>query len=147
MVFYDDGPGEENHFFGDVGGEIGHALERFLGILIEHFGGAFPVWLAPVQVMLVPVGDRFNDYAKSVRDRLFAEGIRVEADLSDETMRYKIRAAQSQQVPYMLVVGERESSEGAVSVRHRRRGDGGATSVDVFLAQIRAEIDAKTLDS
>jgi threonyl-tRNA synthetase len=81
-----------------------------------------------------------------VRDRLFAEGIRVEADLSDETMRYKIRNAQSQQVPYMLVVGEREQSEGTVSVRHRRRGDFGSLPLDAFLAQVNEETTTHALD-
>jgi len=122
------------------------AIERFLGILIEHFGGAFPVWLAPVQAVVIPVGDAFADYAREVYQRLFDAGLRVELDLSSETMKYKIRQAQTQQTPYMLVVGEREKEAGAVSVRHRREGDLGSMPVDEFLAKVQREVAEKTID-
>jgi len=122
------------------------AIERFLGILIEHFAGAFPVWLAPVQVMVIPVASQYNDYAKKVCDRLFAAGLRVETDLSDETMKYKIREAQTQQVPYMLVVGEREQETGAVSVRHRRQGDIGSMDAQAFSDRVLGEVKSKARD-
>ena len=122
------------------------AIERFLGILIEHFAGAFPVWLAPVQAVVIPVAPAFEDYARRVESRLFEAGIRVETDLGPDTMKYKIRNAQTQQVPYMLVVGERERENEAVSVRHRRLGDLGALPLDAFLDRLTAEIDTKALD-
>ncbi len=122
------------------------AIERFFGILIEHFAGAFPVWLAPVQAMVIPVSDAFADYAREVAGRLFDAGIRAEVDLSDETMKYKIRDAQTLQVPYMLVVGERERNAAGVGVRHRRQGDLGAMSLDAFLGRIQNEIVSKTRD-
>lgn len=123
------------------------ALERFFAILIEHFGGAFPTWLAPLQVMVIPIADRFNDYAVTLRDRLNALGYRTEADTGDDTMRYKIRGAQTQKVPYMLVIGERETSEGTVSVRHRRKGDLGGMEVEAFIAMLDHEVKTKALDN
>ncbi len=122
------------------------AIERFFGILVEHFAGAFPVWLAPVQVMVVPVGEQFNEYAIGVRDELFAEGVRAEADLRDDTMKYKIRDAQTHKIPYMLVVGEREQASGAVAVRHRKLGDLGAMDLAAFKQRLHHEIAAKSLD-
>ena len=122
------------------------ALERFLAILIEHFAGAFPVWLAPVQAVVIPVSQVFNDYAQEVHGRLFDLGLRVELDTSDETMKYKIRQAQTQQAPYMLVVGERERDAGAVAVRHRRQGDLGGMSLDGFAQRIQEEIASKARD-
>ena len=99
------------------------SFERFIAILIEHYAGAFPLWLAPVQAIVLPIADRHLDYAASVRDRLKAAGLRAELDERQEKIGYKIREAQLQKVPYMLVVGDRESAEGTVSVRdaHRRR--------------------------
>jgi threonyl-tRNA synthetase len=123
------------------------SLERFFGVLVEHFAGAFPVWLAPVQVVVIPVAGAFDDYATEVRDRLFAEGVRVETDLSSETMKYKIRLAQEQQIPYMLVVGEREQSGRAVAVRHRRQGDLGSVGLDDFAGRITEEIASRALDA
>ncbi|HUW61040.1 MAG TPA: threonine--tRNA ligase [Candidatus Bathyarchaeia archaeon] len=122
------------------------AIERFLGILIEHFAGAFPVWLAPVQAVVIPVADSFADYARDVHARLFDSGLRVEMDLSDETIKYKIRQAQTQQIPYMLVVGERERDAGTVAVRHRRQADLGAMPLGDFISRIRREINDKTRD-
>jgi len=122
------------------------AIERFLGILIEHFAGAFPVWLAPVQAMVIPVADGLNDYAREAAGRLREAGLRAEADLSAETMKYKIRDAQTLQIPYMLVVGERERGSGGVSVRHRRQGDLGGMSLDDFMGRIKGEIASKTRD-
>jgi len=122
------------------------AIERFLGILIEHFAGAFPAWLAPVQAVVIPVAESYEDYARQVCQRLFDLGIRVEVDSSAETMKYKIRQAQTHQVPYMLVVGERERAAGAVAVRHRRQGDLGSMSLDAFLERLQREIASKTRD-
>jgi threonyl-tRNA synthetase len=109
------------------------AIERFLGVLTEHFGGAFPTWLAPVQVILLPVGEAHRDYAASLLEKLQSAGIRAEADMRDDKIGLKIREAQLQQIPYMLVVGEREVSAGTVSVRHRRSGDLGPCKFEDFV--------------
>jgi len=95
------------------------SFERFIGILIEHYGGEFPLWLTPVQAIVLPVSDRFNDYGSSVRDRLAQAGLRVELDDRSESIGRKIRDAELRKLPYMLVVGEREQHEGSVSVRAR----------------------------
>ncbi len=122
------------------------SVERFIGVITEHFAGAFPLWLSPVQVSVIPISNAFNDYAQEVRDRLDAAGIRVEADLRNETMKLKIREAQLQKTPYMLVVGEREQNEGAASVRNRKGENLGAMSVDNVIAKLRREIDDKIRD-
>ena len=119
------------------------SFERFIAILIEHYAGAFPLWLAPVQATVLPISDRHLTYAGSVRDQLRAAGLRVDLDDRQEKIGYKIREAQLQKVPYMLVVGDRESAEGTVSVRTRLGGDQGAASVDQFLSSARAEIARK----
>jgi len=115
------------------------SMERFLGSLIEHHGGAFPVWLAPVQARILPVADRHLDYAERVRDRLAREGLRVEVDGRNEKVSWKIRQAQLEKVPYMLVVGDREQDSGAVAVRHRSEGDLGARPLEEFVAQLARE--------
>jgi threonyl-tRNA synthetase len=119
------------------------SLERFIAILIEHYAGAFPLWLAPVQVVLLPIADRHAAYLASVRDRLAAAGFRVELDGRQEKIQYKIREAQLQKIPYMLVAGDREVAEGTVSVRSRSGGDLGARAVDEFLRQAQAEVASK----
>ncbi len=119
------------------------SIERFIGILIEHFAGAFPTWLAPVQVMVIPITDRQHDYARELVKRLDKAGIRVEADYRSEKMNYKIREAQLKKTPYMLVVGDKEMESGQVAVRARKEEKGGVMSVEAFLDQIRAEIDSK----
>ena len=119
------------------------SIERFIGILIEHFAGAFPTWLAPVQAMIIPITDRQHEYAKELEARLNAAGIRVESDLRSEKMGYKIREAQLKKIPYMLVVGDKEMEDGTVAVRARKEEKGGAMTVDAFLEAIRAEIDSK----
>jgi threonyl-tRNA synthetase len=119
------------------------SIERFFGILIEHYAGAFPVWLAPVQTIVLPITDRHMEYAQKVKDRLAAEGLRVTLDERSEKVNLKIRDAQLQKIPYMLVVGDREAENGTVSVRNRKHGDQGAQSVDEFLANIRKLIDTK----
>jgi threonyl-tRNA synthetase len=119
------------------------SFERFIAILIEHFAGAFPLWLAPVQVMVLPIADRHADYARHVRERLAAAGLRAELDGRQEKIGYKIREAQLQKIPYMLVTGDREAAEATVSVRSRTGGDQGSRSVDDFIASALAEIAAK----
>lgn len=123
------------------------AIERFLGILIEHFAGAFPLWLAPVQATVIPVAPAYEGYAREVAEALAAKGIRVEVDAGSETMKYKIRHAQTQQVPYMLIVGEREQGNRSVGVRRRRRGDEGSAPLDELIAQLEAEIRSRALDA
>lgn len=119
------------------------SFERFIAILIEHYAGAFPVWLAPVQAVLIPIADRHAAYCQQVRDRLSAGGLRVEIDSSLERMNAKIRNAQMQKVPYMLVVGDREQEQGAVSVRLRSGEDLKSKPVDEFLAMAREAIQSK----
>lgn len=119
------------------------SIERFIGILTEHFGGAFPAWLAPVQVKVMPITDRQLDYAGDVAAKLDAAGIRVELDHRKEKVNYKIREAQNQKIPYMLVVGDREVENGTVSVRHRSRGDLGVQPLDGFIKDLGEEIITK----
>ena len=119
------------------------SIERFIGVITEHFAGAFPVWLAPVQVKVMPITDRTNEYAQSIADQLNALGMRVETDLRNEKIGYKIREAQMQKIPYMLVVGDKEAEAGTVSVRTRNGGDMGAMQLDAFIAQIQEEIATK----
>jgi threonyl-tRNA synthetase len=119
------------------------SFERFIAILIEHYAGAFPVWLAPVQAMLIPIADRHAEYCKQVKERLGSAGVRVEIDSSVERMQAKIRNAQMQKIPYMLVVGDREQEQGAVAVRLRSGEDLKTKSVDEFLSIAREAIDKK----
>ena len=119
------------------------SIERFIGILIEHFAGAFPTWLAPVQVKVLPISDKYMDYGQKVLDVLKDVGIRAELDTRAEKIGYKIREAQMQKIPYMLVVGAKEEEEGLVSVRSRFEGDEGQKSLDEFIAAIKKEIADK----
>lgn len=116
------------------------SIERFVGTLIEQYAGAFPVWLAPVQVTLVPITDRHVAYAEAVAAKLNAQGLRVEVDASNNRMNAKIRDAQKLKIPYMLVVGDKEEEAGAVAVRQRSGGDLGSISVDEFIARIKDEV-------
>lgn len=116
------------------------SLERFVGVLIEHFAGAFPLWLAPVQATVIPIADRHAEYAEQVKQRLSGAGLRVEVDRRTERMQAKIRDAQLQKVPFMLVVGDKEAAAGAVAVRSRDRGDLGPQPVEQFLAQAQEEL-------
>ena len=119
------------------------SIERFIGILIEHFAGAFPTWLAPVQVRVLPISDKYIAYADKVADALEQAGIRTEADKKSEKIGYKIREAQLQKIPYMLVVGEKEEAEGKVSVRSRWVGDEGQKALEEFIASVTEEIKNK----
>ena len=122
------------------------SLERFFGVLIEHYGGAFPVWLAPVQMVTIPVAPAFNDYAKDVAKKLSAEGFRAEADLSDGRMGAKIRYHQSKKVPYMLILGEKEEEAGAVSVRPRKGDQINGVGFDEFIARAHRIEEEKRTD-
>ena len=119
------------------------SIERFIGILIEHFAGAFPTWLAPVQARILPITDRAREFAETISATLESAGVRVETDVRNEKIGYKIREAQVQKVPYMLVIGDKEVESGEVSVRTRSGGDQGAMSAEAFVAMIREEIDTR----
>lgn len=119
------------------------SIERFIGILIEHFAGAFPAWLAPVQVRVLPISDKYMDYAKDVKAKLDEAGVRAEVDTRSEKIGYKIREAQTAKIPYMLVVGQKEAEEGTVAVRSRCAGDEGAKPLDQFIADLLQEIETK----
>jgi len=121
------------------------ALERFIGIITEHFAGSFPLWLAPVQVKILPIVDSCREYCDKLAARLDAEGIRYEKDYRSETINFKIREAQLERVPYMLVVGEREVTDGTVAVRSRKTGKTAVMRIDELIANLREEIDTKAL--
>jgi threonyl-tRNA synthetase len=116
------------------------SLERFMGILVEHTAGAFPAWLAPAQVAILPITDRANAFATEVAARAKVLGLRAELDSRNESLKAKIREAQLAKVPYMLVIGDREAEAGTVSVRHRHRGDLGVQELGTFLAALVAEV-------
>ena len=112
------------------------SLERFIGILIEHYAGAFPTWCAPVQVKIIPVSENYHNYAQEVYKKMFEQGIRVEIDKGNDTLGYKIRKAQMEKIPYMVVVGEKESNSGNISVRSREKGDEGTVDINKFIELI-----------
>jgi threonyl-tRNA synthetase len=122
------------------------SVERFFGILLEHYAGAFPVWLAPVQVVVMPIADRHLEYARRVLSKLSDAGLRVELDDRSEKINYKIREAQIQKIPYMLVIGDREAAAGKVAVRNRKKGDLGTRSVDEFLAGVTQIVESRSID-
>jgi threonyl-tRNA synthetase len=121
------------------------SVERFLGVLIEHYAGAFPIWLAPVQAVVIPISERHHEYAKKLMSRLTDANLRVELDDRNEKMGYKIRAAQTQKIPYMLVIGDKEAQSGEVSVRNRFQGDEGAQSLEGFLEKIEGFIRTRAV--
>ena len=116
------------------------SIERFIGVLIEHYAGAFPTWLAPVQVKILTISDKQKAYANKIVEKLMNEGIRVEVDDREEKIGYKIREAQLQKIPYMLIVGDKEVETNAVGVRARKDGDIGQMPIDEFICKIKAEI-------
>jgi threonyl-tRNA synthetase len=119
------------------------SFERFIALLLEHYAGALPLWVSPVQAIVLPIADRHADYARSVRERLAAAGLRVEVDERQEKIGYKIREAQLQKIPYMLVTGDREAADGSVSVRSRAGGDQGSQPVDTFIQAALEEVRRK----
>ncbi len=121
------------------------SMERFMGTLIEHYAGAFPVWLAPVQAVVIPITDRTHDYADNVLKALQEEGIRAEADKRNEKLQYKIREGELNKIPYMLIAGDREKEAGTVSLRARKEGDLGAVKIEEFVKRIKEEINKKII--
>ena len=119
------------------------SIERFIGVITEHFAGAFPTWLAPVQVKVMPITDRVDDYAKYIAKRLDKQGFRVETDLRNEKIGYKIREAQTQKIPYMIIVGDKEAENGTISVRTRAGGDEGSMQVEDFIAKLKEEVSTR----
>jgi len=122
------------------------SLERFFGVMIEHFGGAFPVWIAPEQVAVIPVGETFNDYAKKVAGELKARELRVSTELSDERMNAKIRSCQGRKIPYMLVVGQKEADEGTVSVRLRDGRQLEPMKLEAFADYVAGKVASRDLE-
>ena len=121
------------------------SLERFMGILIEHYGGAFPVWLAPVQAVVLPVSEKHHDYARKVEKILKEEGLRARADLRNEKLGYKIRDGQMKKIPFMLIVGDKEIEAETISVRVRFEGDKGSQSVQEFVQNVNYLVDTKAI--
>jgi len=121
------------------------SIERFIGVITEHFAGKFPLWLSPVQVAILPISERHHEYASSLKEKLEAAGLRVECDTRSEKIGYKIREAQLQKTPYMLVVGDKEAESGTVAPRHRKDGDLGTMSVEDFIRKAQAEIASKEI--
>ena len=119
------------------------SLERFFGVLIEHYAGAFPLWLAPQQVAVLPISQNYFDYGREVVKKLTEAGIRVEMDERSEKIGFKIRYAETEKVPYMIVVGEKEATDGSVSVRKHKSGDIGSFTVSDFIAKLHLEINNK----
>ncbi len=122
------------------------SIERFIAILTEHYAGAFPMWLAPVQVKILPISDATMDYAKKLQEKLQSASLRVEVDTRNEKIGYKIREAQLQKIPYMLIVGEKEMQNGTVSVRSRKGGSLGTMKPEPFIEKAVAEVKNKTAD-
>ncbi|SHJ76702.1 threonyl-tRNA synthetase [Hathewaya proteolytica DSM 3090] len=121
------------------------SIERFIGIITEHFAGKFPVWLSPVQAIVLPISNKFNEYGEKVVEELKKNNIKVQFDGRDEKIGYKIREARNERIPYIIVVGEKEESEGAISLRSRQKGDEGIVSLQKFISRIREEIDTKAM--
>ena len=121
------------------------SIERFIGVITEHFAGKFPLWLSPVQAVILPISERHHAYALQLQRQLEEAGLRVECDIRNEKIGYKIREAQMQQTPYMLVVGDKEAESGAVSVRHRKDGDLGSMTLAEFIAKAQAEVESKEI--
>ena len=119
------------------------SMERFFGALIEHYAGAFPLWISPVQLKILTISEELNDYATSVGERLSGEGIRVEYDLRGEKIGFKIREAQNKKVPYMIIIGKKEKENQKISVRHRKEGDLGQKELDQFIMEIKDKITRK----
>ncbi len=122
------------------------SIERFLGILIEQFAGAFPLWLAPVQVVILPIAERHIDYAREIKDVIFSEEIRVEINDENATLGAKIRKAEVEKVPYLAIIGDREMENRTLSIRKRKKGDIGSFTLDELLKNLKREIEEKVVD-
>ena len=121
------------------------SLERFIGVLIEHYGGAFPLWLSPVQVSILPISEKFVSYAQEIQEKLKSAGVRTHINSSDESLGKKIRQAEEEKTPYMLILGQKELDQKAVSVRQRGEKDLGQMTFSAFADKIQAEINQKLL--
>ena len=121
------------------------SIERFIGVITEHFAGAFPTWLAPVQVKVIPISEKHLEYAAKVKKALDEAGLRAEVDERNEKMGYKIREAQLQKIPYMFVVGDKEAENGTVSLRSRKDGDKGAVELSAAIENIAEESHSRSL--
>ena len=121
------------------------SLERFFGVLIEHYGGDFPLWLAPIQAVIIPVSEKFLDYARKIQDQFSQAEIRINVDDRNEKLGYKIREAESQKIPYMFIVGEKEEQSGGISVRQRKVGDRGTIGVTDLLEEMTHKIKQKQI--
>ena len=122
------------------------SIERFIGILIEHYAGAFPVWLAPVQAVVLPIGQNHADYARQTMQALQDAGLRVELDARNEKLGYRVREWQMQKVPYMLVVGDQEAFDGTVAVRTRKGGNRGTMKVEAFIELVRDQVNRRVIN-
>jgi threonyl-tRNA synthetase len=121
------------------------SLERFFGVLIEHYNGNFPLWLAPLQVEVIPIADRHDDYARSLVDKIKARGLRAHADLRREKLGYKIREAEKQKVPLILIAGDKEAAAGTASLRIHGQGDKGTVALDEFINKVKSLDDRRSL--
>ena len=121
------------------------STERFLGILIEHYAGAFPLWLAPIQATVLPVSEKFSSYGEKVSKELRESGVRVTLDDANETLGKRIRESELQKIPYVLVVGEKEETNGTINIRHYRRGQEGEIGIHSLVEKIKEEIEKKTI--
>ena len=139
------GPDGEKHRPVMIHRVVFGSIERFIAILTEHFAGAFPVWLSPVQVKILPLIDKHHSYAEDVQNALEEKGIRVECDTRNEKIGYKIREAQLEKIPYMLVIGDKEMENNMVAVRSRKEGDLGAMNLNDFIEKIVQEVQNKVL--
>jgi threonyl-tRNA synthetase len=119
------------------------SIERFIGTLIEHYAGEFPLWLSPVQIAIIPISKNQNSYAGTIKERCLKEGLRARFDRRDEKMQKKIREAEMEKTPYMLIVGEKEEKSGSVSVRSKKKGDLGSMRISDFLKLAKDEIERK----
>jgi threonyl-tRNA synthetase len=117
------------------------SIERFMGVLIEHYGGAFPTWLAPTQVVIIPVSQNFSDYAEKIEAKLKEKNIKVSVDARNEKIGYKIRESETQKIPYMLIVGEKEVESETISIRKHKEGDLGTFKIEEFISNITTEIE------
>jgi len=122
------------------------SMERFFGTLIEHYAGAFPTWLAPVQIKVLPIADKHAEYAKDVYEKLFKDGFRAEVDYRNEKVNAKIRDAELEKVPYMIIIGDKEIEQNSVSIRKRRQGNLGTMQLNELISRINREILDKVID-